>query len=353
MSEQPIMQARRGNMTASCSRWCMVVLSLTCLVLAACAPATDYGDTQNITIVGFRAGSTSQMRADGIAEACRREHPDWGITSLAAGGSARIIETRISNEADFFFTWGHRHLELLVQEPLHPEIDFEAASDYRLVLPLYDTHIHMPTREETGLREPADIVERQYPFRLGCTSSTTITLFEKILEYYGSSLDEAIDWGATYETVAVPSPAGVEALRSGRIDLGLTFCGTPNANFTGYTGDLILLSIDDPGLVDMLSEWGFAPGTIPAGAYPFTHSDVPTMTTKSSLSTRPDMADDVVYDVLEAMFNYPDVSMLSQSATAQAVTPDSIRTAISLAERSGEAYHPGALRFFDDRGWLE
>ena len=336
-------------------RMLLLLSGLVIAGLAGCgeSAAPDEGDSHQITIAGFKPGYISQMRADGIAEACRLEHPEWEVTSIAAGGESRIIEKRISGELDFFFTNGVRQLELRVQEPLHPDIDFEAASDYHVVLPLYHMYIHIPARADTGLTAPSDIVEQRYPFRLGSGGGVARLLFSMMLEHYGASLDDATGWGASVETIVPSSQAGVEALRSGRIDLGFTYGGIPKSNFAAYTGDLLLLPVEEPGLMDMFAEWGFVPKTIPADTYPFLSSDVQTVAAPKSLSTRPDTPDDVVYGLLDAMFTHPDISLLSQGESPEVVTPESIRNAISLAERSGEAYHPAALQFFRDREWLD
>ncbi len=358
MSEQQGNQPVQSKLPATRARWCAVVLSLACLVLTGCADGNaptgpDIDSSHQFTIAGFKAGYISQMRADGIAEACRREHPEWEVTSIAAGGESRIIEKRISGELDFFFTNGVRQLELLVQEPLHPDIDFETASDYRLVLPLYYMYVHIPARKDTGLTEPSDIVEQRYPFRLGSGGGVARLLFEMVLEHHGASLDDAVGWGASIETIVPSSQAGVEALRSGRIDLGFTYGGIPSSNFAAYTGDLVLLPVEEPGLMDMFAEWGFVPGAIPADTYPFLSSDVQTMASPKSLSTRPDTPDEVVYGLLEAMFAHPDISLLTQGESPEVVTPESIRDAVALAERNSESYHPAALQFFRDQEWMD
>jgi TRAP transporter TAXI family solute receptor len=334
------------------------ILSILCLTPVGCAapesssPVSGNGAVTQITILGTTPGSTSQMRADAIAEAIRQENPDWTVTSMAAGSPARVIAARVAGDADFFFTNGGRRLETLMQQPLHPDIDFESASEYRIVMPSSVMHTQFFARDSTGLNVPSDIVGRQYPFRLG-TAAVSEQMFSRMLEYYGSSLDEARSWGATVESLSITSAEGVEALQSGRVDLGFTSSGIPNSFFAGLARGVSLLPIADPGLVSMFEDWGYMATTIPAGTYPFVAVDVPTVAALQSLSTRTDMPEDVVYGLLEAVFNHLDLIFAAQGEAANVLTPEYLAKAVPLAERNGEPYHPGALRFYREQGWVD
>jgi len=54
----------------------------------------------SLTLLSIAAGSTMQLKANAVAEAIRLEYPEWQVTSMAAGGEARLIEKRIACEAD-------------------------------------------------------------------------------------------------------------------------------------------------------------------------------------------------------------------------------------------------------------
>ena len=311
----------------------------------------DPGNPVDIVIIGARAGSTSQLRADAIAEAVRLEHSDWKVTSRAAGSPAHVIAARVASEADFFFTNGSRQLEIVTQEPLHPDSDFRAASDYRIVMPTSLMHTHFFARGRSGLAKPADIVESQYPFRIG-TGSVSEVMFNKMLEYYGSSAEEAVEWGGRFESLNMTSSEGADALQSGRVNLGFTSSGIPNSFFQGLTGDIILLPLDDSGLVSMFGEWGYLPSVIPAGTYSFVIADIPTVAALQSLSTLPDMPDHIVYGLLEAVFRHLDLITVAQGEASDVLTAEYLSVAVPLAERSGEPYHPAALSFYRDIGWV-
>jgi TRAP-type uncharacterized transport system substrate-binding protein len=64
------------------------------------------------------------------------------------------------------------------------------------------------------------------------------------------------------------------------------------------------------------------------------------------------MPDDVVYEVLKAVFNHMDLLVAVHAETDDLLTAETVSAAIALAERNGEPYHPGALRFYREMGWI-
>ena len=336
---------------------CMV-LALA-ILLSACpgpTPTTPTGDRPQdieLVVMGFRAGTGQQLRADAIAEAIRVEYPDWNVTSLAAGGEAQVINKRIEDKADYFFSMYPRSLELEAHVPLHPEIDFEKATAYSAVMPLTNRPLHPLVMARTGLTSIRDIVDKEYPFKAGIGAGVARVLFGKILEYYGSSLAETEAWGAKYEAVVVVIPEGVEALQAGRIDIGFSWSSLPSPILMGVTFDLKLLPVDDPGLVQMLQTLGYDKATIPAGTYPFVTQDIASVTDYEFLTVRPDIPDDVVYYTLKALFNHKDILAAATANIEEQLAPEAIANSLKVMEQSGVPTHPGALKFYREMGWLD
>ena len=340
------------------SRVIALVGVVTVSMLPACSPAEPLAPTNadpgevSLVFMGFVPGGSMQMRADAMAEAVRREHPEWQVTSFAPGGEARLQETRIQQAADFYLPPVFRRLEIEVHGPLHPDIDYEKLTDYRIVMPSSYAYIHFLAQGTTGLSDIGDIVERRYPFKMGSGVGIVRLLFDKMLAYYGSSIAETESWGASYQIAVMTNAEGIEALQSGRVDVGFTYASVPHPNFMGVNFDVRLLGISDPGLIDLLSEYGCAPGVIPAGTYPFVTADVPTVFAQESLVARPDVSDDVVYEVCKAVFTHIDILLAAHPSSGRQLTPEGVATAIARSEKNGQSYHPGALKYYRERGWI-
>jgi len=92
---------------------------------------------------------------------------------------------------------------------------------------------------------------------------------------------------------------------------------------------------------------------IPAGAYPFVTEDVPTMAYTEFLAVRTDMPDDVVYYALKAIFANKHILIGSYAAFEEQLRPEAIAASLALASKSGVSFHPRALRFYREQGWVD
>lgn len=334
------------------------LLLLAALPLAACAaggpaaaPATGEGEVE-VSFRGYAAGSSTQLRADALAEAVRLEHPEWKVSSMASGGEARLISDRIAGEVDFFYTQSTRVLELELQQPLHPGLDFAEAAAYCLVMPASLLYVHFFAREDAPVDTPREIVDSRYPYRAGVGSGVSRLLLDKVLGYYGASIEAAESWGASHETVVIASAEGAEALQSGRIDIGFGWTSVPNAQFLGGELDVKLLPVSDPGLVDMFRDLGCVTSVIRGGAYAFVPADVPTVAAPQHLAVRAGMPDDVVYEVVKAVHTHREILFAAHAESRVHFSPAGVAAAVSACDASGDVFHPGALRFYREMGWL-
>jgi len=335
----------------------VVALALTAVIGCGApqpgVPAQQPGDDITLTIVGFNAGGSTQLRADAMAEAIRLEQPGWKVVSMAAGGEARLASKRLAGEADLYFPPGPRALELAGQLPLHPGVDYASLTDYRLVMPSAQLWLHLLADEDTGFTQPSDLVLRRQPYAVGCGAGTMTLVLSSMFEYHGSSLAEAADWGFEMKPIVISSPEGVEALESGSIDAGLGWAGIPSSHFLGITSGVRLLPIAEPALLRMFADLDCVPAVIPAGTYPFMKDDVPTVAALQPLVSRTDMPDDVVYEVVRALFTHADLIVAAYGESARYMTPEAVIEAVALSEQTGELFHAGALRYYRDRGWID
>jgi TRAP transporter TAXI family solute receptor len=345
------MTVRRRLILAVCAMLALAIPGLACTKPAPTTPAEQRPQDVELTLFGFVAGGGSQFRIDSISEAIRVEYPDWKVTSKAAGGEAALISKRIAGEADFFLTPYLRRLELEVQIPLHPEINLEKATEYYLVAPTTSSYVHFFARDKTKLTSISDIVVKKLQLNIGAGPGGSSLLFSKILGYYGTNWAEAESWGLKREVVIVTTPDGVEALQSGRIDVGLSWAEVPAQAYIGVTSNLKLMPINDPGLVQMLKDLGFYQATIPAKTYPFVTEDVPTVAQTEFLAVRPDMPEDIVYYTLKALFN--NKGILSAAGAGSKLTPEAIAASMITSQEIGVPFHPGALRFYREMGWIK
>lgn len=348
------MTIKRIVLPALCVLLALVTLVTACTGQATTTTTGDVPQDITLNVVGFRVGTSNQLRIDAIAEAIRMEYPEWKVNSLAAGGEAQLVSKYIAGETDLCLNMYPRPLEVELQTPLNPDIDYEQATEYSLVMPSSARTIHFFARGDTGLSSIQQIVDekRQLTWGIGAGGSTLVV--DKLLAYYGVSWEEAEGWGMRRETLYMTSPDGAEALQSGRVDIGVSWTSPPCPAYMGVTSGIKLLPIDDPGLVQLFNEMGFyETAVMPAGIYPFVIEDVPTVSETSHLVASPDLPEDVVYYVLRALFNQKDYLAATITGFNSEMTAEAIANSWEISQISGIPFHPGAEKFYREQGWIE
>ena len=139
------------------------------------------------------------------------------------------------------------------------------------------------------------------------------------------------------------------ALCDGKIDAYGYTVGVPNAGVSvatdGCGASIINLNGSaEKGLVNANPFYAFA--TIPAGTYATTKSDVTTFGVKATFVSSADVAEDVVYEVVRAVFeNIEDFRKL-HPAFANLSHEQMISDGLSAP------LHAGALKYYKEKGWM-
>lgn len=190
---------------------------------------------------------------------------------------------------------------------------------------------------DSGVDSFADLKGKAYISQPMSASSTTA--FEKVLNAYG--LSEA-DLNISRGDMAY----GAEALRDGR---ALGFHATtafPNGTISelSLTRDLKLLSVPDDVLKKIIEDnAGFSRGVIPAGTYSGQNEPVETIRAATILIANRDADDEAIYQLVKALAeNLDDVRAVHASLGDLAVD--------GMADLGALEVHPGARRFYEERG---
>ena len=132
---------------------------------------------------------------------------------------------------------------------------------------------------------------------------------------------------AIFYTVGVPN-AGVAVATDG--------CGAKIANFDGLLAKK-MVTMDKPY---------YAWATIPKGTYKTTDADVKTWGVKATFVTSADVSDDVVYEVVRAVFeNIDDFRALHKAF--QNLDPKTM-----IKDGLSAPLHPGAIKYYKEKGWM-
>lgn len=205
---------------------------------------------------------------------------------------------------------------------------------------LYPNNMHVVTVEGKGIEKVADLKGKRVS--TGSPGSGTEVMALRVLEAYGIDPDKDLK----RDKLGASESAG--ALKDGKIDAYFWVGGLPTASVTdlGATpGIKLKLVAHDDAVPKMNQKYGplYVKGKIPAKTYPHQEADVPIAVVWNLLICNEKMKDSVVYDVLKAIFDNKDELV--------AVHKEGKHLHIAFqTEGSPIPFHPGAIKFFAERG---
>lgn len=208
-----------------------------------------------------------------------------------------------------------------------------------VVMTLYHSSGQMSVRRDSGINSWADLRGRRVV--LGPAGTTIIAMSQAILRAYG------IDPDTDITPFFLPFDQGLAELQDGNVDASFLVGGAPVAAITNakITGAIKLLGVSQDVIDRIYSEYAyFSPHVIPIGTYSGMDSDVSTLKIMTEIFANNNVPEEVVYEFLRQTLENID-DFIGSHVVAQEIN---IETAASSVSR----YHPGALRFFRERGVL-
>jgi uncharacterized protein len=203
-----------------------------------------------------------------------------------------------------------------------------------------------------------DIFRGKKPIRLAISKpgSSDVWVFEKVMEYYGfcapgKTADCYKTWeaaGAKFFRGSYSEQAG--AFKDRNVDGTFTFLALPGASITEASvgRELKLLAFPKP-LLEHLGKFGLGEGVIPAGTYPKAvnaNEAVVSATMGTTITVSDKMPNDLAYTITKAINDNVDRVRKIHGSLADY---DPSKGHLYL----GVALHPGAERYYREKGWLK
>jgi TRAP transporter TAXI family solute receptor len=194
------------------------------------------------------------------------------------------------------------------------------------------------------------IFKGKKPIRLAISKpgSSDVWVFEKVMEFYGTSYKDWEAGGARFFRGSYTEQAG--AFKDRNVDGTFTFLALPGASITEASvgRSLKLLPFPEP-LLAHLGTFGLGKGTIPANTYPkAANAGEPvvsaTMGTTITVSTK--MAPALAYTITKTLNDNADRVRKIHGSLADF---DPSRAYLAL----GVPLHPGAERYYREKGYLK
>ena len=211
----------------------------------------------------------------------------------------------------------------------------------RALAVLYPNYTHLATTAAAGITRLADLRGRLVS--TGTPGSGTELIAFRVLRAAGLDPDRDI------RRQPLTVNASVDALKDGRIDALFWSGGLPTASILdlassiGVTARLLANDEVAPALGDQYGESLYSRLVMPRGSYPGMTADVAVVGVQNVLVVHESMEEELAYDLTKVLFD--------QQAQLARIHPEARHLSLATAVNGSPApFHPGAIRFYQERG---
>jgi TRAP transporter TAXI family solute receptor len=305
-----------------------LVLALS-MILSACGGGTS-GDPDQLSLVTGGTGGTYFPLGGQIAKIVT-DATGTETTAQSSNASAENMQTLNDGEADLAFTQTD-----IASYAKEGKLMFEgsAIETVQAIGTLYPETIQIVTLKDSGISSVEDLKGKKVS--VGAPGSGTFANAEQILEIHGITMGDIDAQHLAFDE-------SVEGIQDGNIAAAFITAGTPTGSVEGLSAvkDVNILSISDAKADELIAKYPYyAKDVIKTGTYKL-ESDVTTVAVQAMLVVRSELSEDLVYDITKALFD--NTNQITHAKGAHI-------TAESAIDGVGIDFHPGALKYFEEKG---
>jgi TRAP transporter TAXI family solute receptor len=211
----------------------------------------------------------------------------------------------------------------------------------RAVFSVHGEPFTVIARADAGIGSFDDLKGKRV--NVGNPGSGQLATMEVVLEAKGWTMDD-------FQLASELKPAEqAAALGDNKVDAIVYTVGHPNGSIQEAvsTVEAVIVDVTGEAIDKLINENPFyARATIPGGMYEGSPDDITTFGVKATFVTSADVADDVVYEVVKAVFDNFDRFKRLHPAFGNLKEEEMIKDGLSAP------LHPGAVKYYKERGWM-
>jgi TRAP transporter TAXI family solute receptor len=272
-----------------------------------------------------------------VANVLTKNIPNVQATAEVTGGSIDNLKLIASGQSELGFTMADAALDAE-----RGQAKFKGAPvPLRALLVVYPNRMHVVTVEGTAIEKLSDLKGKRVS--TGSPGSATEIMAFRVIEAAGLDKDKDM----TRERLGVAE--SVNAIKDRKIDAFFWVGGIPTAAVTDLaaTPGLKMKLIDHADVVDnMNAKYGnlYTAATIKGGSYPGYDKDNKIAEVWNLIVTSDKMKDDEAYTIVKTLVEKK-ADLVAVHKEAQSFSLDN-----QVAARSPIPFHPGALKYFQEKG---
>lgn len=206
----------------------------------------------------------------------------------------------------------------------------------------YPVDIQFYVLASSPIKKIADLKGKNYKVAVGAPGSGTEKMAQYVLKVYGITYDDIDEqFLSATETTA--------AMKDGNIDVGIVTLGTPAPTLMDLATqrDIVFLDIEPEVAKKINKDFpAYFPRTIPAGTYKNMKKPHHTLAWMGLFVVSADMSDKLAYDICKAVFDHKaELDKIHKKFAL--INLESATSGMSVP------LHPGAIKFFKERGIIK
>ncbi|WP_270180499.1 TAXI family TRAP transporter solute-binding subunit [Alkalihalobacillus sp. CinArs1] len=304
------------------------------MILGACGSGGGdgaSGSPKELSLLTGGTGGTYFPLGGEIATSIQDNTDIESANAQSSGASVENMQTLQSGDADVAFTQTD-----IAAYATKGELMFEdgKVDNVQAIGTLYPETIQVVTLKESGIASIEDLKGKKVS--VGAPGSGTYANAEQVLEVHGITMDDIDAQHLAFDE-------STEGIQDGNIDAAFITSGTPTGAVEGLSAvkPVNVLPIEQEMIDKLIEKYPYyAEDTIKSGTYGL-EEDTTTVAVLAMLVARSDLDEEYVYNMTKAIFDNADKIT---HAKGEFITADSALNGVGID------LHPGAKKYFDEKG---
>ena len=304
---------------------------------AVIGASTAQAQSKQLEIATGGTGGVYYPLGGGFGNILGKELPGVTATARVTGGSVANLQLIGSGKADLCFTQVDA-----AWDAVNGTDKFASGKlPIRALAVMYANYMHVVTVEGTGINKVEDMKGRRVS--TGSPGSATEVFALRVIEAAGLDKDKDM----TRERLGVAE--SVNAMKDKKIDAFFFVVGLPTSSITDLanTPNTKIKIIDhDQYVGKMVAKYGniYAAGTMPKATYAGMGADAKGITVWNIMAVNASTDEKLAYDLTRIMLEKrDDLALVHKEAL-------NIKREWQTSDRAGIPWHPGALKYFKEKG---
>jgi len=324
------------------------LLLISFFLLFCCITSENFAQEKitvpTMNLVSGQTGGTWFPLAAIIADYVNQKYFEgFPITALPGGGVANA-KTVAKGEGGVVLGMTYPPIAKLATEGSDP---FEEAyTNIKAVCALTRNVYHLLVTKNLGFTKVSDFIGKRINIATGAPGSMELFTTENVFIKMGVNLnDVSKKWGGKVEKAGTTNR--INSWKDRHSNVFATMQYVPNATVPQIlqAQPANFVEIDKYLRDALINRWGYLESVIPAGSYEGQGDPVKTVGCPSIIIARSDAPDDAIYLLTKAIAEMKDELVLA-NASFEKWEPEMMPIGLGIE------IHPGALKYYKERGWL-